>query len=150
MLPSDDDDDYSSKIKSPTRNFYAQASFRKANLAALLFVGAAFFIYLLDSGFKLSSPQALKPSSSQALNNRLAVMQPNNRGLITDQVLALQVENERLGQRLDSVQQDQVIALQTENERLHQRLELVQQSNVRRGDDKPAAVVASVTSLYSC
>ncbi len=124
MLPCDDDD--GSKImRSPTLSSYAQGLFRKANLAALIFVGATSFI--LNSGVKLSSLQPLKPSTAQALNNRATVMQSNNRGLMGDQVIALHSKNDRLGPRLEAVQQDQVIELQSENDRLGQRLESVQQ-----------------------
>jgi hypothetical protein len=113
LLPSDDD---GSKIgKSPTLSSYARVLFRRANLAAFLFV-AGIFIYL-NSGFKLSV-------------SKVTVMQSNNKGLISDQVMALQSENE---------------ILRSENEVLRQRLESVQQSNVRRHEDKPAAVVAAVT-----
>jgi hypothetical protein len=134
LLPSDDDDDHGVKIKSPTlSSFYAQVSC-KACLAAILFVCAAAFLYL--------NSEAL---NSQALNNRVTVMQSNNGGLISDQLMALQSDNNRLVQRLESAQQDQVLALQSQNERLRQRLESVKQSNVRRSKDKPGAVGSAVT-----
>jgi hypothetical protein len=103
LLPCDKDD--GSKImKFPTLSFNGQVLFRKANLAALLFVAGTFFI-LLNSVL-----------SSQALNNQVAVIQSN-----------------------------QLMALKSENEILRQLLEVVQQSNVGSREDKPAAVVATVT-----
>jgi TolA-binding protein len=135
LLPSDDDNrDHGSKMKSPTPSFYAQVSC-KAFLAAILFVCAASLIYLNS-----------KALSSQDLNNPVKAMQSNNGGLISDQGMALQSENERLSQQLESAQQDQVMALQSENERLRQRLESVKQSNIRQSKDKPGAVGSTVTS----
>jgi hypothetical protein len=132
LLPSDDDvDHHDVKIKSPTLSFYAQV-FCKSYLAAILFVGAASLIYL--------NAEAL---SSQALNNRVTVMQSNNGALFSDQLTSLQSENERLGQRLESMQQDQVMALQSGNERLRQRLESVKQSNVRRREEDKLGAVGS-------
>jgi hypothetical protein len=98
--------------------------FRKANLAALLFVAGTFFI-LLNSVL-----------SSQALNNQVAVMLSNNRGLISDQLMAVI--------KLMALKSENKI-LRSENEIIRQRLESVQQSNVGRREDKPAAVVAAVT-----
>jgi hypothetical protein len=74
MLPSDDDG--SKIVKSPTLSSYAQVLFRKANLAALLFVSGVFFIYLNSVGAPVVSAGVLAAVATPVATttNKVAVV----------------------------------------------------------------------------
>jgi hypothetical protein len=130
LLPHDKDDD-GSKNKSPTL-VVSQKQLGGFFFLGALFLGTTFF-FSVTSGFNPSK-------TSQLLNTQVTLVESKNKGLknkgllLRDQIMAaLQSESEEL---------------QSENERLRQNLEsLQQQSNVRRREDKPAAVAAAVTPI---